>query len=179
MALLQRRQEAPGYRKFAGILSLGHNPSTTANASNRLMVVYNLACGNAHIFEGWFASSDIFDQQLQDEEVCCPVCGSRTVSRKPSAPNITRRQHGSGSQHANMSAEAVHALQKKLLDYVIQNSEDVGRDFPDEARRIHNNKAQARPIRGQATHSEARELIEEGIEVAPLPMAPVPRDQLH
>lgn len=179
MALRQRQSEVLALRRFASTLALGHNPSTSSDVISGHMVVYDLACGNEHTFEGWFASSDIFDQQLKDEEVCCPVCGSRNVSRKPSAPNITKHRQDSTSKHGDLPTEAMRELQKDLLEFVMQNSEDVGRAFPEEARRIRNQQAQPRLIRGQATLSEARELRDEGIEVALLPMAPVPRDQLH
>lgn len=152
------------------------------------MVVYNLACDNSHSFEGWFASSEVFDKQAQALSVSCPVCGSSGVIKQPSAPNIGR---GSSSQSEDKSEqddprnvarfpeEALRELRAKVLDYVIKNTEDVGKKFPEEARRIHYRESPERAIRGQATREQAKELKEEGIDVVAIPMAPVPPDQLH
>ena len=147
------------------------------------MVDYNLACGNSHPFEGWFNSPDAFDQQVQSDSVCCPVCGSSDVRRQPSAPHIGRnRSESQADPRSNESGngeEALRALQARILEHIVKHTEDVGRAFPDEARRIQRQEAPERPIRGQATAKEAKELREEGIDVALLPMAPVPRGQLH
>lgn len=144
------------------------------------MVVYNLTCGNAHAFEGWFNSPDLFETQVEAAELSCPVCGSCDVTRQPSAPNIGRHRDNTASTPATREQmEALRALQTQFLDHVMKNTEDVGRSFPDEARRIHRQEAAERPIRGQATQREAKALRDEGIDVALLPGLPVPRDQLH
>lgn len=143
------------------------------------MVVYNLSCGNAHVFEGWFTSPENFDQQVQADSVSCPVCGSVDVARQPSAPHIARHREAASTGKDQEAMDALRALQARVLEHVIRNTEDVGNSFPDEARRIHRQEAPERPIRGQATQREAKELREEGIDVAFLPAQPVPRDQLH
>lgn len=170
---------------IAGANDLRHN----RRAFNRLracasghttMVVYNLTCGNAHAFEGWFNSPDLFETQVEAAELSCPVCGSCDVTKQPSAPNIARHRESAESTPATREqVEALRALQAQFIDHVIKNTEDVGRSFPDEARRIHRQEAAERPIRGQATQSEAKALRDEGIDVAMLPALSVPRDQLH
>lgn len=141
------------------------------------MVVYNLACHNAHRFEGWFASPEAFDGQVKNESVSCPVCGSNGVVREPSAPNIAKSV--SASQKADITGEAIRELQARILDHVMRNTEDVGKSFPEEARRIHHQEAPERPIRGEATPRQAKELREEGIDVVALPAAVPPPKQLH
>ncbi len=152
------------------------------------MVVYNLACDNRHLFEGWFASSEVFDEQAQALSVSCPVCGSSGVIKQPSAPNIGRGSSSQGSEKneqegprgvARFPEEAFRELRAKVLDYMLKNTEDVGKKFPEEARRIYNRESPERAIRGQATREQAKELKEEGIDVVALPMAFVPPDQLH
>ena len=58
----------------------------------------------------------------------------------------------------------------KALRHLVANTEDVGRRFAEEARRMHYGDIEARSIRGQASAREAVELLEEGIDVMPLPM---------
>lgn len=144
------------------------------------MVVYNLSCGNSHAFEGWFNSPEVYENQMSAAEIACPVCGSCDVTRQPSAPYVARHRDGSTSESARTQAlDAWRALHTQLVEHVMQNTEDVGRDFPDEARRIHRQEAPERAIRGQATAGEARELREEGIDVVQLPQPPTPRDRMH
>ncbi len=144
------------------------------------MVVYNLACDNTHTFEGWFVSPEAFGVQVKTESVSCPICGSIGVVRQPSAPHIGKRiADANQSQNAPPPHEAVRALRAKVIDYILKNSEDVGKAFPEEARRIHNREAPERAIRGQATSQQAKELSEEGIEVLALPIARIAPGQLH
>jgi hypothetical protein len=144
------------------------------------MIVYNLACDNAHRFEGWFTSAEDFDLQSNDGLVSCPVCGSVEIVRQPSAPYLSKR----GPQQADeqpqpVTAQLVDMMRRKFLEHVVSKSEDVGQRFPEEARRIHYKEAPVRSIRGQASRREVDELRDEGIEVLSIPGPPVPPDQLH
>lgn len=141
------------------------------------MVVYNLACDKAHRFEGWFASPETFDKQINSESVNCPVCGSNGVVRQPAVPHIAK--HVGEAAPANQSEKTLWELQAKILKHITQNSEDVGKAFPEEARRMHYREAPERAIRGEATHEQAEALREEGIDVVALPIAPLPPKQLH
>ena len=56
-----------------------------------------------------------------------------------------------------------------LRKYVMENADYVGPNFAEEARKIHYGETPNRHIYGEASAREAEELVEEGIDVAPLP----------
>ena len=144
------------------------------------MIVYNLACENAHRFEGWFSSAEDFDAQSIDGSLSCPVCGSLEIVRQPSAPYVsTREAEQAEAQKQALTAEQMAEMRKKFVEHIISKSEDVGQQFPEEARRIHYKEAPVRSIRGQASRRDVDELREEGIEVLSIPALPIPPDQLH
>jgi len=147
------------------------------------VIVLNLSCENQHLFEGWFASGDAFEQQQQQGLVACPVCGSAHIERRPNAPyvNIHSGQkpgndklaaappgRASVADSPAMDAAAMTAL-VTLLRQLGRESEDVGEEFVAEARRIHQGESETRNIRGQASNDEVDELLDEGILVLPLP----------
>ena len=131
------------------------------------MIVLSLQCANHHSFEGWFASAGAFDDQARTDLVACPMCGSASVSRLPSGPRV-KRSADSSAPHGLMANQAYRAIAD-----MVRKSENVGEKFPEEARRMHYGEVEARNIRGHATLSEARELIDEGISVMPVPIAPL------
>jgi hypothetical protein len=143
------------------------------------MIVFDLVCAHGHRFEGWFASAEAFDRQRAAGLVACPVCDDAHVDRLPSAQ--VRVPRGAGRDNADAPEAAPdsapeHGLAAGLpaevvarLREIVRNTENVGRRFPEEARRIHYNEAPARAIRGQASTDEARALSDEGIEFAALP----------
>ena len=138
------------------------------------MIVYDLSCSNGHDFEGWFASGADFDRQKVAGLVGCPVCDGVDVERRPSAKVRVTRSHAtapSGTPPAT-TLDAVAGLPPELLAKLrdaVRNTEDVGERFPEEARKIHYDEAPPRSIRGKATHEEAQELSEEGIDFSQLP----------
>ncbi len=151
------------------------------------MIVLDLSCENDHAFEGWFASASAFESQLERRLVECPVCSSTQVVRKLSAPYVNTRSSAARlpaqrppSEPAKTAPapapvsvppptqEAVVAVMK-VLRQMASSSEDVGKRFSEEARRIHYGEAEARSIKGQASADDVGELIEEGIMVVPLP----------
>ena len=147
------------------------------------MIVYDLSCDNAHRFEGWFTSANDFDSQVHDEHIACPVCGSVNVSRQPSAPHV-KTGGATLSEPAQTHETAVAGvnfdhMRRKFIEFVLSNTEDVGRSFPEEARKIHYEEEPRRPIRGEATRDEVQELHEEGVEIFPVPELPDPPDQVH
>ncbi|WP_324762238.1 DUF1178 family protein [Sinorhizobium meliloti] len=138
------------------------------------MIHYNLACDVGHDFEGWFSSSDDFDRQVERRLVACPSCGSVSVSKKLMAPAVSTARKKEARRELVMDQaqkEAVAKL-KELVKSIRENAEDVGERFPDEARKIHYGEADQRGLIGKATAEEAIALIEEGIEIAPLPVLP-------
>ena len=150
------------------------------------MIVFDLLCGDGHRFEGWFGSAGDFASQKDRRLLACPTCGSSTVERVPSAARINLgaaepkppvpAPNGQQVKTPDMEGKDAFAiaqmLYSRMLDELLTKSEDVGREFPDEARKIFYQQAPARPIRGQATDQEHQELIDEGIPVARLPLPP-------
>jgi hypothetical protein len=140
------------------------------------MKVLDLQCPHGHRFEGWFASADDFESQQSRKLVECPICGANEVSRLPSAPrlNLSGATEAKVPDGAGMQARVMRALRE-----VLEKTENVGDRFAEEARRIHYNEAPARNIRGVTTPEDARALVEEGIEVMPLPVPAALKEPLQ
>ncbi|MBW8788042.1 DUF1178 family protein [Rhizobium leguminosarum] len=138
------------------------------------MIRYSLTCDNAHEFEGWFSESADFDRQVKTGFLTCPVCHSAAISKLLMAPSVSTARGKDERQTLAMDAMRREALQKlkEAVAAVKANSEDVGTQFPEEARKIHYGEADARGIIGQATVDEAQALLEEGIEIAAIPVLP-------
>jgi hypothetical protein len=140
------------------------------------VIVFNLGCENNHRFEGWFASNEDFERQSDGKLVTCPLCGNANVSRLPHAPHI-----GTGSKESPPATAAPAQPQQqyanvgkdilaKLVKQILENTEDVGPAFPEEARKIHYHETAERRIRGTASREEVESLKDEGIEVVALPI---------
>lgn len=146
------------------------------------MIVYDLSCDKAHRFEGWFSSADQFDCQILDDQIACPVCGSVNIARQLSAPYVNTgatRPEPPRAHNTAVAGVTLEQMRRKFLDFVLRNTEDVGRSFPEEARKIHYEEGPGRAIRGEASRDEVQELREEGIEIFPVPEPPGPPDQIH
>lgn len=129
------------------------------------MIRYALRCENEHRFESWFGSSADFDRLRGAGMVACALCGSTTVDKELMAPSVSTAASGPLSEPASPAEQALRTLRR----HIEANSEDVGRAFAAEARRIHDGAAPRRAIIGEAHAAEAQALIEDGIPVAPLP----------
>ena len=131
------------------------------------VIVYNLRCRNSHEFEGWFKDSSAFDAQAASEKLVCPVCSSRKVEKAIMAPSVA------GTKQADLTApeemRKMRQFMTGLRKYVQDHAEYVGPRFAEEARKIHYGETEERQIYGESTVKEAVELVEEGIDVAPLP----------
>ncbi|MEZ5608357.1 MAG: DUF1178 family protein [Burkholderiaceae bacterium] len=152
------------------------------------MKVLNLQCSGGHVFEGWFASEDDFQDQQARQLVACPLCSDTAVSKMLSAPRLNLGRGGPppvasdsarsaapgpGDQAAPVASlppQAMQAAWLQMVRRVLAQTEDVGERFADEARRIHHGEAAERGIRGQATPEQTEALLEEGIAVMPLPI---------
>lgn len=140
------------------------------------MKVLDLECPHHHVFEGWFASEDEFQGQLARGLVECPICGDTQVAKRLSAPRINLgatppREPQPAKRDVVATADpALQAQWLKLVRHVLDNSEDVGERFAEEARRIHYGESEERSIRGQASVEETEALLEEGVPVLPLPL---------
>ena len=156
------------------------------------MIRYSLRCESDHTFESWFQSSSAFESQVKRKLVSCPICGSAEVDRAIMAPRIvSRKGRESAPQAPAPTPEAPAVAQtslmmaqerelrtklKELRDHIIKNADNVGERFPNEARKMHYGEIEHRPIYGEASPDEARALVEEGVEVSPLPVLPEDRN---
>ncbi|OAP43517.1 hypothetical protein AU381_09005 [Sinorhizobium glycinis] len=138
------------------------------------MIRYNLSCDNGHGFEGWFSSSDDFDRQAKNNLVTCPTCGSASVCKQLMAPTVSTARKKEARQALVMDQTQKETIAKlrEMVNTIRANAEDVGERFPEEARKIHYGEADQRGLIGKATAEEATALLEEGIEIAPLPVLP-------
>jgi len=153
------------------------------------MIRYSLRCDRGHGFESWFQSSSAYDSQARRKLVSCPVCGSVKVDKAIMAPQIARKNAkeavpASAPEAAAASSTPLMLAQERelrsklreLRDHIVKNADNVGEKFPVEARKMHYGDIEHRPIYGEASPAEARSLIEEGVEVAPLPVLPEDRN---
>ena len=161
------------------------------------MIRYNLRCDRGHEFESWFQSSSAYESQERRHLIDCPACGSSKVERAIMAPRIVSKkgrdtaQPAAATQPAPAPAEAtatestslmmaqereLRAKLKELRDHIVKNADNVGDRFPNEARKMHYGDIEHRPIYGEASPDEARALIDEGVEVSPLPTLPDDRN---
>jgi len=137
------------------------------------VIRFSLHCDKEHEFEGWFSSSADYDAQSERGLVECPVCGSHQIGKALMAPAVAASRDAPARPLA-MDPEKCEAMRKlkDMVQAVKQNSEDVGERFADEARKIHHGEAEARGIFGKASSEDAKSLVSEGIEIAPLPNFP-------
>jgi hypothetical protein len=156
------------------------------------MIRYNLRCERGHEFVSWFQSSGAYDSQARRKLVSCPACGSVKVDKAIMAPQIARRRGKNAPAAPAPGTEVVEAPSsmplmlaqerelrsklKELRDHIVKNADNVGEKFPNEARKMHYGDIEHRPIYGEASPAEARALIDEGVEVAPLPVLPEDRN---
>jgi hypothetical protein len=159
------------------------------------MIRYELRCDQAHEFDGWFKDSAAFDKLAAASLVECPHCGPTKVSKKLMAPAIPKK----GRPARNTKPEApitpppaptaeapaappavaagalpaeLRAMLRQLRQEVEKNCDYVGKDFAEEARKIHHGEVEARGIFGEASESEAEALRDEGIDIARIPWVP-------
>lgn len=145
------------------------------------MIVFDLKCGAGHVFEAWFGSSSAYEDQQAAGMVECPLCGSRDVAKAVMAPNIAAKgntQAAAAPAPANAPPpEVVKAAIAELAQVqakMLEGSEWVGVAFTDRARAMHNGDETPALIHGQATAAQAKELIEDGVAVSPLPLPVIP-----
>jgi hypothetical protein len=157
------------------------------------MIRYALRCDRDHSFESWFQSSSAYESQVKRKLVSCPACGSVKIEKAIMAPRIVgKKGRGSAAPVPVEPAEILppttstplvmaqerelRAKLKELRDHIVKNADNVGESFPNEARKMHYGEIEHRPIYGEASPDEARALIDEGVEVSPLPVLPEDRN---
>ena len=156
------------------------------------MIRYTLRCDRGHAFESWFQSSSAYDSQVKRKLVTCAVCGSAKVEKAIMAPQLAGTRKRKAAEPAPTSApdtaspsstplmmaqeRELRAKLRELRDHIVKNADNVGERFPEEARKMHYGDIEHRAIYGEASPEEAKSLIEEGVEVAPLPVLPDDRN---
>ena len=139
------------------------------------MIKYRLKCAAGCSFEGWFRSSADFERQAADASLECPFCASVEVSRAIMAPAVVTGAAARREDRLSAMRETMAEAARRARDYVEKNFDYVGDRFPEEARKIHYGEVKERAIYGEATGKDVKELVDEGVSIAPLP-APAPLD---
>lgn len=149
------------------------------------MIRYDLICEQRHTFDGWFRDSAAFDQQAKKDLVSCPRCGSTRIEKAIMAPRVSGTRKRGKSEPAAATAEAASPVAmmapeekelrtklRELREHLTKNSDNVGKRFPEEARKMHYGEIEHRSIYGEASPTDAKALHEEGIAFHPLPVLP-------
>lgn len=159
------------------------------------MIRYSLVCHAGHGFESWFQDSAAYEKQAKRGLVACPLCGSEKVEKAVMAPQVKRTKRARAAEPVASEAHPAAAPEagtpvafmspqerelrgklKELREHLIANAENVGRKFPEEARRMHYGEIEHRSIYGEASPDDAKALADEGIEFHPLPVLPDERN---
>jgi len=156
------------------------------------MIKYALICDTGHEFDSWFLDSTAFEKQAKRGLVTCPICQSVKVAKAIMAPRIGRSAAAPAEPAAAEQPAAAPTSQpvallderekvlrgkiRRLRQMIEANTDDVGPEFSEEARKMHHGEIPTRSIRGQASLEEARALLEEGVEVMPVPLLPDERN---
>lgn len=159
------------------------------------MIVFDLSCANGHRFEGWFGSSDDFVSQRERGKLCCPECGTPDVAKAPMAAMVGKKGNqqvtrpkqqraqppGKAMSNAPMPPEVAQALERlaQAQAKALKDSQWVGRDFANQSRAMHYGEREHAAIHGEANAQEARDLLDEGVPVAPLPFPIAPPEKLN
>jgi hypothetical protein len=159
------------------------------------MIKFALLCVHGHEFESWFQNGEAFETQSESGRVLCPLCQAADVTKAIMAPAVASKnvaskneeerakplaQAEAGSGAETQSKVALfdsrevesRAMIRAFRRRIFEEAEDVGTRFAEEARKIHEGLVQERPIHGQANFDDARALLEEGIEILPVPRLP-------
>ena len=151
------------------------------------MIVFDLKCaGQSHVFEAWFGSSAGYEDQRARGPLTCPICGDGNIGKAVMAPAVAAKGNSRAvslpdadrpvlmraGEEAKMRAliEGMAQAQKKALE----GSTWVGRGFAEQARAMHYGEQDRTSIHGEVAPQEAKALIAEGVEVAPLPFPVIP-----
>lgn len=139
------------------------------------MIQYALKCAEGHQFDSWFQSAAAFEKLQSAGHLACGVCGSNAVEKSLMAPRVASKSKSAPEPEQAPTSTAPTDFEKAvaaLKEHVEKNSDYVGKDFVRQARDMHLGDAPERPIWGEAKPDEAKKLIEDGINVAPLPFVP-------
>ncbi len=161
------------------------------------MILFDIKCSDGHVFEAWFQNNEAYEKQADNELIECPLCGCTKISKSLMAPNINAHNNSDNfsdpsptedqpdhrvmvsahskptnevsSEDVKRAIEHMHNTMSKFRQQVEKSCEYVGTNFAEEARKIHYGEGEKRGIYGETTVRETEELIEEGIEILPVP----------
>jgi len=136
------------------------------------VIAYQLACGKGHEFEGWFRDSAAYDHQEASGDLSCPMCGNLQVRKAIMAPSVKTTKGKTGVTAPGAEEPSPQRYMAGVRKFLKENADYVGPRFAEEARKIHYGETEQRHIYGEATLGQAKDLIQEGIDVAPVPPDP-------
>ncbi|WP_343527205.1 DUF1178 family protein [Sphingomonas sp.] len=138
------------------------------------MIVFDLRCGQGHVFEAWFGSSGAYAEQREQGRIECPMCGDRAIDKAVMAPQVAAKGNTKADAPTPAAIKAALTQLANQQAKMLEKSTWVGTAFADRARAMHEGEAPVTQIHGQASLAEAKALVEEGVPVAPLPFPVVP-----
>lgn len=136
------------------------------------MIRYDLTCDSGHTFDAWFAGMDAFDEQARRGLLSCPHCGTAKVEKAIMAPKVARTDRESAPVLSQGEPAAVREALREMRRKMLESSEDVGLRFADEAVSMYRGEKPMRQVHGRASPEQVRELVEEGVPIAPIPAEP-------
>ena len=132
------------------------------------MIVFSLECKLCGVsFEGWFQNSSDFEKQKKQKILNCPSCNSSTIKKKIMAPNVSKKSNSQNQKIKKSVATNISKLKKTIE----KNFDYVGEQFTEEAKKIKYGEVKDRPIYGEASIEQTKELIDEEINIMPLPFS--------
>ena len=133
------------------------------------MIVFDLKCKICNLsFEGWFENSKEFNKQKNQKLITCPSCGGTSILKSLMAPNVSKKSNSKNQKIKKTLATNIEKY-KKIIE---KNFDYVGEKFTEEAKKIKYGETKDRPIYGEATIEQTKELLEEEINIMPLPFSP-------
>jgi hypothetical protein len=151
---------------FIGRHGKCHTISTTGR---KVVIIYDLRCGDGHKFEGWFKDRGAFEEQKSNALIACPVCGKTDASLIPSSVAVMGRDGRSSREKTEVEVSPQKILME-FQEYIHKNFDDVGDKFAEVALRIHHGEEDKRNIKGITTQSEEETLRDEGVRFIKLPL---------
>ena len=143
------------------------------------MIVFDLRCGGAHVFEAWFGSTADYQGQRDRGLIACPLCGNTAIDKAVMAPAVAtkgnRRAAPAPASPPAHDAEPGLAELLALQRAMEARSDYVGSAFASEARAMHEGTTPERSIYGEASPAEVRALADDGVPLLPLPFTPLVR----
>ena len=135
------------------------------------MIKYRLKCKSCkHVFDSWFSSSKEYEKLKKLKLINCNTCNSLDIDKSVMSPRIllnTNLKQESKFKKVNKIKSKI----KEFQSYIKENFDYVGEKFTEEAKKIKYGETQDRPIYGEASMEQTKDLINEEIDIVPLPFS--------